>query len=617
MCNPQDDPNYAAIRIMHERQASWGRPTGSASPSSNSPDSLASTDSHSGTPQLHNFINQAHAPHDKGRAGSSGSGGGGAVGSGSGSGSASASVGPASASGSGRGRPKSSTSKPKPKGLDSERKARKKVAKACLACQKSHLTCDEQRPCTRCVKKGIPEQCVEGVRKKAKYLMEGDERTMSGSRADDTGSLSPAINAISSSSVSLPTLHNNPNNEPMHISDDMWLTTATQQDDRPPSINLSNLQNPNQMWNPNQQPDITPSSYPTFGGTAANNEYQMLDAMFASLSPIYPGIADPLDEAGRQLGMDANMVNNPPLPGPQFDQSWLNPSPSATNTSQNQGGFGGPTPGSGITSLSPGTYSEISPNNQTWGSGGWVDNQQQQQQHIPLQGQMMLDGTGGPQDQMDSRLMPTSLRRVGKGLTSAEVYRTKVKPYDYTQGYHILMDYLTKNFESSDVLRVVRALASFRPSLIALQMPMSEEDEVFLERSFQRTLIELEKLISYSATPTAVWRRTGEVCYANPEFCKLVDRTDADLLGRKTYIYELFAKSSVVTYWENFSVHAFENTTQNFFQPISLVGATGLSQCTCCFTIRRDVFDLPSVVIGQFLPIPIEAQNIPSQHMSL
>jgi hypothetical protein len=119
-------------------------------------------------------------------------------------------------------------------------------------------------------------------------------------------------------------------------------------------------------------------------------------------------------------------------------------------------------------------------------------------------------------------------------------------------------------------------------------MPMSEEDEIFLEKSFQRTLIvcpivsplttvsssrlnqflinvlfkafasdpstsadkqELEKLISHSATPTAVWRRTGEVCYANPEFCALVKRNENDLLansaqGKKQYIYQLFAKPS-------------------------------------------------------------------------
>lgn len=37
----------------------------------------------------------------------------------------------------------------------------------------------QERPCTRCVKKGIGESCVEGVRKKAKYLLEGDERSES------------------------------------------------------------------------------------------------------------------------------------------------------------------------------------------------------------------------------------------------------------------------------------------------------------------------------------------------------------------------------------------------------------------------------------------------------
>jgi hypothetical protein len=62
---------------------------------------------------------------------------------------------------------------------------------------------------------------------------------------------------------------------------------------------------------------------------------------------------------------------------------------------------------------------------------------------------------------------------------------------------------------------------------------------------------ELEKLISYSATPTAVWRRTGEICYANPEFCSLVKRNEGDLLqgqrdGEKQYIYQLFSKPSYV-----------------------------------------------------------------------
>ena len=44
-------------------------------------------------------------------------------------------------------------------------------------------------------------------------------------------------------------------------------------------------------------------------------------------------------------------------------------------------------------------------------------------------------------------------------------------------------------FDKNDMLRVVRALAIFRPSLIALQTPLAEEDEIFVERCFQRSLV--------------------------------------------------------------------------------------------------------------------------------
>lgn len=48
---------------------------------------------------------------------------------------------------------------------------------------------------------------------------------------------------------------------------------------------------------------------------------------------------------------------------------------------------------------------------------------------------------------------------------------------------------MSRRFEKNDILRVVRALAIFRPSLIALQMPMTEQDEIFVERALQRSLL--------------------------------------------------------------------------------------------------------------------------------
>jgi hypothetical protein len=49
---------------------------------------------------------------------------------------------------------------------------RKKASRACQSCQKAHLTCDDARPCQRCIKRGLQESCQDGIRKKAKYLQD-------------------------------------------------------------------------------------------------------------------------------------------------------------------------------------------------------------------------------------------------------------------------------------------------------------------------------------------------------------------------------------------------------------------------------------------------------------
>jgi hypothetical protein len=45
--------------------------------------------------------------------------------------------------------------------------------------------------------------------------------------------------------------------------------------------------------------------------------------------------------------------------------------------------------------------------------------------------------------------------------------------------------------------------------------------------------------MSFSGTPTVVWRRTGEICLVAPEFCMLTGWTKEELLVRRKYIYEV------------------------------------------------------------------------------
>ena len=67
---------------------------------------------------------------------------------------------------------------------------------------------------------------------------------------------------------------------------------------------------------------------------------------------------------------------------------------------------------------------------------------------------------------------------------------------------------------------------------------------------------------------------------------------------------QLFENQSVVEYWENFANHAFENTTQSVYSHCVLLKPSGAPvPCTFCFSIRRDIMDLPSLVIGACSPL--------------
>ena len=88
---------------------------------------------------------------------------------------------------------------------------------------------------------------------------------------------------------------------------------------------------------------------------------------------------------------------------------------------------------------------------------------------------------------------------------------------------------------------------------------------------------------------------------------------------------QFFDKPSILDYWERFALHAFENTAQSIMMQLTLKTSTGNTvKCAACFSIKRDVFDLPvslgamlagdspdrellplrkSLIVGNFLPI--------------
>lgn len=196
-----------------------------------------------------------------------------------------------------------------------------------------------------------------------------------------------------------------------------------------------------------------------------------------------------------------------------------------------------------------------------------------------------------------------------------EIYASVTKPYSYTQAFHALVAYLRSRFDRQHLMHMARAMAEYRPSFIATTKTLKEEDLIFMEKCFQRTLYEFEKIIAVSGTPTIVWRRTGQIAAVGEEFCVLTGWTQEQLLtsstpvhfnktGSPMFIVELMDDKSVVDYFDVFSTLAFGDSRGVTMTECTLLNPAGEKIPTACtWTVKRDVFDIPMMIIGNFLPI--------------
>ncbi|ORY43427.1 hypothetical protein BCR33DRAFT_679951 [Rhizoclosmatium globosum] len=386
------------------------------------------------------------------------------------------------------------------------RRDRERTAMACLACQQSHVTCSEGRPCDRCTRRGV--ECRDGQRKRAKYLEIVPEEALVPP---------PGQSQLSGPSANL---------KPSSSDEDLFFIDPTS------AAHQKQDQQHQQQQQPGPDPiqalpqNISSSANPLlihggFGSESINSEYSFLSNML-----------DSNPSATTHLHLQSHPTN------PYSHDALLPPHPSTQPT---------------------GVVLDLARNDQ--------------------------------------------LVRKAK-----RVYREVVRPYDYREGYHFLVKYIAEHMEKQDIMRICGSLAKFRPSFMAVIMNLSDEDLVFMEKCFQRTLIEYEKLITYSGTPTVVWRRSGEISLVGKEFCLLTDWPHETLLPttsqQSTYIYQLMDAKSVIEYWERFATAAFDNKNCSWMVRSVLVSPTGRNiPCSVCFTIKRDIFDVPLAVIGNFLPL--------------
>ncbi|KAG0211844.1 Transcriptional regulator of nonfermentable carbon utilization [Mortierella sp. GBA30] len=440
---------------------------------------------------------------------------------------------------------------------------RKKASRACFHCQKAHLTCDDSRPCQRCVKRDLAGSCTDGVRKKAKYLQDAID---SQQRAAEQAKLEQESQQAQTCGSGAATLDD---------AQALFSFTNVSSSISSTSSSLSSLTTKG-IASTLSPISTTPSAKPTtttavvpdygFGSEALNLEYSILSTMLSSPTAELPSMASELSmvENWQRQGAIEAMANTLQQQRLQQQRTSLSSSSQPLLAHQQQ-------------------QQQTSNNNSNSGNGIFGSNKSSGVQN-------------GATSRVSKRKFPSN--------TPENVYANTKQPFNYTDGFHYLLRYVRERMDKEEMMRVCRAMAMFRPSFIALIMNLTPEDLIFMETCFQRTVLEFEKLISFSGTPTVVWRRTGEIALVGKEFSLLTQWSRDQLLNKKTYIYELMDNQSAVEYWEKFSTHAFENTEQTVMTTCILLSPTNrVVPCTFCFTIKRDIFDIPLAIVGNFLPI--------------
>ncbi|KAG6837107.1 hypothetical protein H0H93_014711 [Arthromyces matolae] len=238
-----------------------------------------------------------------------------------------------------------------------------------------------------------------------------------------------------------------------------------------------------------------------------------------------------------------------------------------------------------------------------------------------------------------------------------------LKPYNYVKGYARLSRWMDRNVSPESKQQILQPLSVLRPKFRAVAQSLRDIDLVFIEEAFERLLLDYDRVFSAMGVPACLWRRTGEIYKANREFTELVGLEGYMMRDGRLCIYELMAEESAVNYWEKYGHVAFDSSQKAVLtscvlrykpKPINLPGTgsnggtssspsrlfnanlnpnpqkgtmssqsnkeptinveevkkeeddivqaeEGFINCCFSFTIRRDKWGIPTMIVGNFI----------------
>lgn len=478
------------------------------------------------------------------------------------------------------------------------KKKRRKVNHACVYCRRSHMTCDLQRPCARCVKRDIGHLCHDEPRDPPKRS-KSDIGVPEIAPAPSEGvGVAVGVDVVGNGQAEMGVV--NGRGQFVHPTEDVNVnanangngvmarplaaTSPTQiQRPIPTGSNANNASNllQNYDWNNsnvrNQFQDMH-HLHPNymFNTSEVTNEYNLLNDFLSNSIMDDGGIYTNNDDAQALFNdplLATSSMNAPStaLQQPQPTKASQLPRPSAPHSQAAQ---------------------DISRPNSTFP----VDTRARDKFYMTA-----ADPAG----------LSSAEDRLHK-LLKAKYDAGMLKPFNYVKGYARLNQHMSSHMTRESQVRVLKQLDRFRPKFREAMQSLTDMQLVLVEMWFERSLMEYDRVFASMAIPACCWRRTGEIFRGNTEMAELIRVPLDKLRDGKLAIHEIIAEDSLVSYWEKFGAIAFDQSQKAILTSCSLRrpvagGANGAAAANgagggevpmetvrCCFsfTIRRDTHNM-------------------------
>ncbi|PWY98960.1 hypothetical protein BCV70DRAFT_121574 [Testicularia cyperi] len=469
-------------------------------------------------------------------------------------------------------------------GGDGKKESRKKVKKACIFCKRSHMPCEEARPCKRCVKRGIPELCRDaepttesgsatgGVggkqgssaattttsSKKAASKSAAAASTSARSKKarSDVDSRSEGGSSASASSPSATTSHlaipgvsaRDPDFRPMMPISHLLSPADTEIKRTQQRPIYAACENAPETYRDRGQPTPGPSRTSPRGGSYSPKAYPNQAAWDRNLDlPTQHRMIQMLEAGPSALDLNdvfgdkpTSLLIAPSMVGLPVGDPLLRPSSTDSSRSQSRDHH----------HHHPSHHVMHSQHAQQHGShhpGGYPHSSHQQHLDRGQRG-----GGGDPRYENDAVFkMPSRPKHLlhEEIATSAEL--RGVQRYSYTYGYAKLARWMQTRFSRESRESVDRTLGMIRPKFQAISRSLPEPELIEIEESFTRLIHHYQaNVLEFVPVPMILTRRTGEIYAANDHASKLMQLPKSLFEGGQISHFQTVTEQDTVELWK-------------------------------------------------------------------